>query len=440
MAAYPDLELYISLVDEEKEGITDQSDIDRQIRELLIQKADELKEKRRSRFKRWSYGVEVLDENGQAKQIKSDDRKEDTDEQRKKIIRKYLFAKFANALGDAVKITDKLDDYKKEENEKSYIGIIAVDGNKMGDMVKKIGRFEDLRAFSQAIGKKYFDAIVAALKEYRSKVETEELLLTPVLQSGDDICLIVEAEHAIAIAAGIIRKIMENSCDEKTLQQVIGSGYLTACGGVAIARYSYPFFEAIKIAESLCQRAKENIHLVKNPEAGRQRECFLHWEVVQSQVAAGIAYENYVKDRNIHVRFHIKPVCIDQTDLVKDGIFSYAGFKQLVREIQTAQAKKNISSSLLENLKQQMYEGIASYQLFLEINRQESERLTNLVEQIFFQHVDHIDQYMTMVEENNKSITYILNDVLEALPFMAKIKEGSDGTGEELSNKSRDLQ
>ncbi len=429
LEAYPDLELYISLIDEEKEGIAEQADKDGKIRRLLAQKADELKEKRRSRFKRWSYGVEVIDENGQAKQIKSDDRKKDTDEQRKKIIRKYLFEKFENALGNAVKVTEKLNDYKKEKDGKSYIGVIAIDGNHMGHIVNSIVSFEVLRNFSEAVEKTYFNAIVAALQEYRNKVEAEDLLLTPVLQSGDDICLIVEAEHAIAIAAGIIKKIAENSCDQQVLQKVIGSGYLTACGGVAIARYSYPFFEAVKIAESLCHRAKENIYLVKTMEEERQRKCFLHWEVVQSQVTTGIPYESYVKDRNIQVRFHIKPLCIDQTDLVhKDGIFSYEAFNRLVRAIQK---EKKISSSLLENLKKQMYEGIEVYCLFLEINNQESKFLKNLIIDILSKNVD---QYMTMVKKDVGQVIYILNDVLEALPFIAKLKEGSDGTGEKISN------
>lgn len=438
LKAYPDLELYISLVNEEKERMVDQYDNDRQIRELLIKRADALKDKRRSRFKRWSYGIEAIGENGQPKQIKTADRKADKEEQRMKIVRKYLFKKFENALGDTVRVTAELQDYKKEDG-KSYIGVIAIDGNKMRDMVKQVNRFEDLRTFSEMIDKIYFGAIVEALQEYRKKAEAKDLLLTPVLQAGDDICLIVEAEHAIEIAAGILRKIAIKSgedCNKIILQKVIGSGYLTACGGVALARYSYPFFELVKIAESLCHRAKENIYLVKTMEE-MQRHCFIHWEVVQNQVNTNVHYERYVKDRNIKRKFHIKPLCVDQNSLVKEGIFSYEAFNKLVRAIQAAQAEKKISSSLLENLKKQMYGGIESYRLFLETNKQESEILANSIIDILCKNVDEyrtVDQYMTMVKDNDKQITYILNDVLEALPFMAKIKEGSDGAGEKLSN------
>ncbi len=438
LKAYPDLELYISLVDEEKEIIANQYDKDRQIKNLLIKRADAMKDKRRSRFKRWSYGIEAIKENGQPKQIKTADRKEDTEEQ---MIRNYLFKKFEDALEDTVTVTAELQNYKKEDG-KSYIGVISIDGNKMGDMINKIASFEVLRNFSEAIEKIYFGAIVEALQEYRKKVEAKDMLLTPVLQAGDDICLIVEAEHAIEIAAGILGKIAIKSredCNQIILRKIIGSGYLTACGGVALARYSYPFFELVKIAERLCHRAKENIYLVKTPQEEMQRNCFLHWELVQSQVTTGISYESYVKDRNIKERFHIKPLCIDQTGLVEDGFFSYEAFNRLVRAIQAAQTEKKISSSFLENLKKQMYGGIESYRLFLNTNKQESNNLENSVEDILGNNVDEhrtVDQYMTLIKDDGKEkrITYILNDVLEALPFMAKIKEGSDGAGEKLSN------
>ena len=419
LEAYPDMELYISLVDSEKDLSEDQGDKD--IRDKLIERGDKLKDKRRSRFKRWSYGIEAIMEGGQPEQIQSRGQKV-TDEKIIRIIRQYLFKKFEDALGNVVRLTPELQDYKKEDG-KSYIGVISIDGNKMGKMAKKIDSFDKLKTFSETIEKIYFNAIVEALENYRHKIGAKEILLTPVLQSGDDVCLIVEAEHAIKIAADIIDKIATNSlrdCNQEVLQDVIGPGYLTACGGVAIARYSYPFFEAVKIAERLCHRAKESIHSVKTMEEKRQRNCFIHWEVVQSQVTTGISYESYVKDRNIQERFHIKPLCIDQTDIVQDDIYSYEAFIKLVMAIQN---EKDISS-FLENLKKQMYGGIEPYRLFLETNKQNSNTLKDLVGTALNE-----DMAKMVMGGNGKQITYILNDVLEALPFMAKMGEGFDGTG-----------
>jgi hypothetical protein len=432
--AYPDLELYISLVDEEKDDIECQNyGKDKQIRELLIERSDELKDKRRAQFKRWTYGIERIGENGKAKEIMPDKQNENMEELARKLVRRYLFKKFENALKDAVTITAELQKYKKWEDGKSYIGVISIDGNKMGDMVNKINRFEDLKNFSETIDKVYFEAIVEALKEYRGKAEAQALLVTPILQAGDDICLIVEAEHAIEIAADIIRKIEEISQrdhNKKVLEQFMESNYLTACGGVTIVRYTYPFFEAVKIAEGLCHKAKEIVHSVKSATKERQRNSFLHWEVVQSQVTTGIEYENYVKNRDIQEKYHIKPLCIDQDALVEDNIFSYDAFNRMIRGIQE---EKDISSSLLEELKKQMYGGIEQYRLFLEINKKDSKILKSLVINIL---ENHVDSHMTLVEENGNqtTCTYVLSDVLEALPFTAKIRGDSNGTGKDLQN------
>lgn len=425
---YPDLELYISLVDEEEIQYDKANKIskDMLIRQKLAQRSDELKDKRKSRFKRWTYGIEKIGENGKAIEIVSEQQIKEKENLGEKLVRKYLFDKFDNNLRNIAIVTKELGKYKKGENGKSYIGVISIDGNKMGEMVKKINDFEGLRKFSESIEEIYFSSIIEALKEYKEKVKVDSLLITPILQSGDDICLIVEAEHAIEITATIIKKIEEisqESNNKGNWNEFTEANYLTACGGIAIVRYTYPFFESVKIAENLCNRAKEATQLIKTISDEKQRNSFIDWEIVQSQVDTGIEYEKYIKNRDIKERYHIKPLCIDQNESVESNIFSYDAFCNMIKKIQSEEGI-NISNSFLEDLKKQMYNGIEQYKLFLDIHENKKMLLSELIKEIFYKdgckNDKYYDEYMFYYDKS--TYTYILNDVLEALPFMVKVE------------------
>lgn len=257
LKAYPELELYISMVNENE--VESENDKDSKIRKKLIERADKLKDSRQSRFKRWTYGVEKIGENG--KPVEKGDLKEKDSEDSEKVVQIYLLEKYNEAFKDTkINVTNKLQDYKDHNDGKSYIGVITIDGNKMGDMVGKINQFDELSKFSKEIDKVYYSSLIDELKEYSLKIKDEKLHFTPVLQAGDDICLIVKAEHAIEIAAGIIRRIKETSKNNEVLKQYMVQDYLTACAGVAIARYSYPFFEAVKFL-STCVVKQKKLHI-----------------------------------------------------------------------------------------------------------------------------------------------------------------------------------
>lgn len=414
---YPDLELYISLVDEDEVDCNDNNK-EMLIRERLMEKSDELKDKRKLKFKRLSYGIEKIGENGQAVEIPFKADKEKSGDFHKKLVRRYLFNKFDEKLQGVAIVTEELQKYKKDENGKSYIGVISIDGNQMGKMVNNITNFDELCSFSKAVDKIYFDAIIEALKEYKERLEIDPLIITPILQAGDDICLIVEAEHAIEITAGIIKKIEEISQiaeNKSKWSKFTELNYLTACGGAAIVRYTYPFFESIKIAENLCHRAKESGYLIETSCEGKHRKSFINWDIVQSQVNTGIEYEAYVKNRNIKENYHVKPLCIDQPKLSDGSIFSYDAFFTIIKKIQ----EEGISSTFLEDLKKQIYNGIEQYKLFLDMNEKEKKFFKELSKLVLNEDCEENDfsGYM-LFYDNETTYTYILNDVLEALPFV----------------------
>ncbi|PAD08949.1 hypothetical protein CHH76_11875 [Shouchella clausii] len=80
--AYPDLELYISTVSEE--GLNFENF--QELRRELDKKLDEIKDKRNARFRRWTYGIEKINQVGKAQEVKfnqpqSDEENEQSREQ-----------------------------------------------------------------------------------------------------------------------------------------------------------------------------------------------------------------------------------------------------------------------------------------------------------------------------------------------------------------------
>lgn len=443
LRAYPDLELYISLVDDNDHEITSicGEDREKKIRELLHLRADKLKDKRRAKFRRWTYGVEQIDETGHAKQFGEEKRDYE-------LSKNYLFQslqkelEFYNkteTLNTSIGITDELHDYRKGEDGKSYIGVIVIDGNKMGEMASRISTFDRLKEFSETIERLYSKAVSTALLTYaesdsrrKQGDKLQKILVTPIVMAGDDICLIVEAEHAIELATEIVKKIrglsIENDEYRNALHKLMDKDqqtyqYLTACAGVAIVKYSYPFFEAVRTAEALCHRAKESMHKVKTEDGKAPNASFIDWEIVQGQVDSDYSYEDYVKHGQYKERFHLKPLRIDQEEPVKDGVFSYRAFIELVQKINEGRKDKMISNTVLEKVKRVIYSGWEQYHLFFETKQTEGcERIVQIAQEIFG---DRDTRYAALVAENKQSkvYTYVLNDVLDALSFISAGQE-----------------
>lgn len=431
LKAYSDLELYISMVSEEGLNLRNF----KELRQKLDKKLDEIKDKRKARFRRWTYGIEKINQVGKAQEIKIDQtpsnwKEDDQPKEHYNWARDFLSYRLKSEINDHVKITHELQDFKRRnESKKSYIGVISIDGNKMGEMVNKLSDYGAHQQFSRAIDSIYLKAVAKALNDNARK--EEPLYVTPIVLAGDDICLIVPAEKAIPIAKQIIENIQtshaDNQEDYATLQKVLGQyGTLTACGGIAIVKVTYPFFDAVKKAEALCKNSKELLY--RNASLNGAGDdilsaSFIDWEIVQGQVISEENFEVHVKHRNEKPNFHIKPLRIDQTSYYQEGTFSYQVFEKMIDTISRKIREEEVTNSTLEQIKKHMYQGWQEYQLFFEKKQVKSaELIITIVKELFEEH--HVKTTLATIHDSeSNTYTYILNDVLEALPFFLQ-KEG----------------
>lgn len=438
---YPELEVYISTIDE-GEVITKQENDEMQIRQELIKRSDRLKDKRRAAFRRWTYGIEKLDETGKplaqspARKNFSHDMQaaRDAVSNKLKLTESYIID------------TNELQNYK-QENGKSYIGIIAIDGNKMGEMVEKLKNFQQLRDFSNMIENIYIKAVRKAIQEIGEQknkktqanaTNNSSLLYTPIVLAGDDICLITEGEYAIKMAVRIVENIRTISESDEYKERWSDLQFedvsLSACAGVVITRATYPFFEAVTEAEAICEKAKETIHKVADKDTSAA--SFIDWHIVEGQVMAEDFYEDHVRHQRDNEYFHIKPLRIDQKQAWVDGVFGFPAFERLVARMKREENQK----SFLEQVRKEMYSGWNSYKLLFESNKT---KIAHKVADIVKEHL--VDDCKNSTSEKNNEVkhaaiiesnpagpcsyTYVLHDVLETMGFLVTEEdEASEAT------------
>jgi hypothetical protein len=393
LKVHSELELYMSFVNvgefiEEKkkefpnyEKATDDKRLEPMIHKELEERLRIIKENRKSRFMKKSYGIERIKSNSNYSD--KEETNEDT-ESYSTAIKKHFARHFAESLikadfntrhemkvtKDINSITDmitfKFDDYKKNGTDdtasssferKNYMGIVAIDGNKMGDLTRSLkdlylgyskddtienyrnlsenNYFKSLKLFGNQINRVYCNAIRRAIfsmllnDKSDSKKAVQDKCLTPIVMAGDDITLVFRSTIAIQVAG----KIMQNIEDEiiandekistgteysivKELMQSQKLTKLTSGCGVAIVKPGYPFFEAIQIAEKIQKEAKKEVYAFCDPGVDCESEpeltnhSFLSWEVIKGGKKEEIDYSKYSKKGEKDKIYHIKPLYI----------------------------------------------------------------------------------------------------------------------------------
>lgn len=204
---------------------------------------------------------------------------------------------------------EQLEHLRGEEDERSLIGIVHVDGNGVGamlrrwldgldaalsdeDVVKRQGQVcEEIRKVFRAALKAVVDRVWTRVEEprddrfevvaqvlgrsfgLRARGGTLDLPVRPVLVGGDDLTFICDGRIAVDLARSALEKIRDTKIQE------LGGAPLGASAGIAIARSHTPVVPTYGLAEALCGSAKAMLLERGHPEPsygvdwyiGRQR-------------------------------------------------------------------------------------------------------------------------------------------------------------------------
>lgn len=183
---------------------------------------------------------------------------------------------------------DLLDHLVKEKGDNSFLAMVHIDGNDMGNRITNIiGKYQDyenavkeMRKVSIQIRDSFQEAFQTTCQFIDEM--TEEIkpgyrgnLYRKLILAGDDITFICNAMIAIEAVKlfqqSVSEKLMywEEGYDEAENQKRYG---LSCCAGIAFFRSHFPFRSAYEVAEACCreakERAKEEEHRYEGKEDG----------------------------------------------------------------------------------------------------------------------------------------------------------------------------
>ncbi len=162
----------------------------------------------------------------------------------------------AEEAGDNYDVTDDLGSLGQPD-ERSYIAIVHIDGNRIGEKFRNCATLSETRILSLTLEQELEQAFRGVVRELAGKIGAKDLCkdngfrfspngertilpLRPIIIGGDDITFVCEGKLGLYLAERFIA----------------GLKSFDACAGVAVVKSKYPFFRGYQLAEELCASAK----------------------------------------------------------------------------------------------------------------------------------------------------------------------------------------
>lgn len=310
----------------------------------IYKKLNDKKSARKSVFRRKSYGIEQeCVTTGLPAYKRYDDvflsresyvkREWSKDDKLEELNKKNSISKIIGDYSDkGYKFTKELEDLITQKGDNSYIAIVSLDGNKMGQKIQHMKEearkkekgsdnkvesnnnyIQKLKNFSKNIKDYYEDAfrhMLEVIDQNYNKI-AEDLKLKdnimpvrPIILAGDDVCFICNAKIALECVNLFISKLNEYSVEGEQLN---------ACAGICMLKSSYPFDKGYDIAENLCKNGKAKI--VDSNDAS-----LVDFHICQGEISTSL---NEIRNRahiNKEIELNIKPFYINITEVKQEEI------------------------------------------------------------------------------------------------------------------------
>lgn len=171
------------------------------------------------------------------------------------------------------------------EGKDSWLALIHIDGNGMGDKIRAIlenGDISDLTAFSKAVDSCTKEAFNFAINkvfkdrvDFKNKEDNKKTTIypfRPLVLGGDDVTVIMRSDLAIDFCLKYLKEFEELTEKSDKIENK-----LTACAGIAFVKEKFPFHYSAHLAEELCVYAKN--------ESDREYSCLQFHKVTDSIIS-----------------------------------------------------------------------------------------------------------------------------------------------------------
>ncbi len=146
---------------------------------------------------------------------------------------------------------------------KGYAGLVYMDGDAMGRVIKSIAHPDHYRVFSKVVDESLRAAVGKVIGAYREKWRNrreDRLPADVLLLGGDDLVMVTTADLALPMAIGISAEFRSATASEFSAKGMKIEGLdqkgLTVSAGVAFFKDRQPFRVVLEQAESLLRSAK----------------------------------------------------------------------------------------------------------------------------------------------------------------------------------------
>ena len=260
----------------------------------------------------------------------------------------------------------RTDNLGRSQGESSYVAVVHIDGNGMGDRFKNYGKDREnrdyinaMRDFSESVEKAGIKALKAMTETLINAIESGRvagklgafdlkknsksdilyLPFRPLVYGGDDITFISEGRLGLELATLFLQNF--------EAQKVSDGNPLTACAGVCIVKTHYPFARAYKMSEDLCKSAKK---FVKDERQKYGADYFsaIDWHFAASGLLGSISEirqrEYQININNQLLDLAMRPLWLENQDEWR----TWSGFTQVVREFKQGDEWKARQNKIME--------------------------------------------------------------------------------------------
>jgi hypothetical protein len=259
----------------------------------------------------------------------------------------------------------RTDNLGRLQGESSYVAVVHIDGNGMGDRFKQYGKdkknrdyINAMREFSDSIEKAGIEALKAVTEtlvnsiesgivvgklgkvELKKNSESNILYLPfrPLVYGGDDITFICEGRLGLELAALFLQKFEE--------QKVSDGKPLTACAGVCVVKTHYPFARAYKISEDLCQTSKKFVK-TEREKHGEDYFSAIDWHFAASGLLGSISEirqrEYQININNQLLNLAMRPLWLESQDEWR----TWLGLTQIISEFKQGNEWKERQNKIM---------------------------------------------------------------------------------------------
>ncbi|HLO85625.1 MAG TPA: hypothetical protein VK203_11565 [Nostocaceae cyanobacterium] len=258
--------------------------------------------------------------------------------------------------------TDKLG---RSEGESSYVAVVHIDGNGMGDRFKECGKDKEnrdyinsIRDFSKSVDKAGEEALKAVTEVLIKKIELGRVKGTigefelkrnsknnkfylpfrPLVYAGDDITFVCEGRLGLELAALFLQEFQK--------PKVTYGEHLTACAGVCIVKTHYPFSRAYTISDDLCKSAKK---LVNYERQSHVKDYFsaIDWHFAASGLLGSISeirQREYQVTKNNHTwHLSMRPLWLESQDEWRNWL----DFTEVIKEFKEGKDWKDRKNKIM---------------------------------------------------------------------------------------------